>query len=186
MQDFGLLRPIRDDELGLMLSWRNAPQVRANMYTRHEIGLQEHLAWWARMRERDDAHYLMFVSGQQSLGVVGFTGIDRTNRQAMWAFYAAPGAPPGTGSRMEFLALEYSFNVLNLHKLSCEVLSFNAPVIGLHRKFGFMIEGTFREHHVVDGRFVDVVRLAILAPEWSDKREAMLQRLRGRARGEQQ
>lgn len=177
MPTIGQLRAVRDDELGLMLSWRNAPAVRANMYTRHEIGLDEHLAWWQRTRERDDASYLMFEADGRALGIVAFTGIDRANRNAVWAFYADPDAPQGTGSRMEWLALERAFDTLALHKLSCEVLAFNDKVIRLHLKFGFQVEGTFREHHVVDGRFVDVVRLAILAPEWAARREAMWRRV---------
>lgn len=41
---------------------------------------------------------------------------------------------------MEYLALEYAFKDMGLHKLFCEVLAFNAPVIKLHQKFGFKIE----------------------------------------------
>ena len=43
LSDLGGLRGIKEDELELMLSWRNAPKVRENMYTRHEISLSEHL-----------------------------------------------------------------------------------------------------------------------------------------------
>ena len=64
---------------------------------------------------------------------------------------------------MEFLALEHAFNTLKLHKLYCEVFAFNSPVVKLHQKFGFQIEGTFREQRVVDGSYVDVFRLDILA-----------------------
>ena len=65
MSSIGLLRPIRDDELELMRCWRNAPEVRANMYTRHEIGAAEHGAWWARVVQRQDMQYFMYEAADR-------------------------------------------------------------------------------------------------------------------------
>ncbi|MFA7439924.1 MAG: UDP-4-amino-4,6-dideoxy-N-acetyl-beta-L-altrosamine N-acetyltransferase [Sphingomonadaceae bacterium] len=179
MSASGQLRAIEDHELELMRSWRNAPSVRANMYTRHEISPAEHLSWWQRTRSREDQQYFMYENDASPLGIVGFTAIDRVNSNCSWAFYAAPNAPRGTGSRMEFLAIDHVFTTIGLHKLHCEVLAFNAPVIRLHQKFGFLIEGTFRQHHRLDGNYIDIVRLGLLADEWASKRNEMQTRLTG-------
>lgn len=173
----GRLRAIKPEELELMLSWRNAPSVRANMYTRHEISLAEHLAWWERIQTRADQHYLMYEHQGTPFGIVAFNGIDAINQNSSWAFYSSPAATNGTGSRMEYLALEHSFSGIRLHKLCCEVLAFNAPVIRLHEKFGFKVEGILREQHKTDDAFVDVYRLGMLASEWAAKREEMLRKL---------
>jgi UDP-4-amino-4,6-dideoxy-N-acetyl-beta-L-altrosamine N-acetyltransferase len=177
MQPIGTLRTIRDDELELMLSWRNAPSVRANMYTRHEISIDEHRAWWERTRQRDDQRYFMYENAGKPWGIVGFNAIDPANQHAFWAFYAAPDAPRGTGTFMEFLALDHAFEALKLHKLSCEVLAFNAGVIKLHQKFGFTVEGIFRAQHKMDDQFVDIYRLAMLASEWDVKRPELQAKL---------
>lgn len=71
---------------------------------------------------------------------------------------------------MECLALNYAFYCLNLHKLSCEVLAFNTNVIKLHQKFGFKIEGVFREQHKIDDNFVDICRMGMLFCEWQINR----------------
>lgn len=173
----GEFRSISIDMLDTVLEWRNAPKVRANMYTRHEISRQEHHDWWNRVAQASDKRYVLYQRGSEPLGVVGVTNIDRENGHACWAFYASPEAPPGTGSRMEFLALDYVFRELRLHKLYCEVLSFNTPVIKLHLKFGFQVEGTFREQHKTDEGFVDIVRLGMLAQEWETSREKMFEKL---------
>lgn len=177
MQSIGILRSIRDDELDLMLSWRNALGVRANMYTRHEISIDEHLAWWEKTRQRGDQRYFMYENAGSPFGIVGFNTIDTVNQHAFWAFYAAPDAPRGTGTFMEFLTLDYAFETLRLHKLSCEVLAFNESVIKLHQKFGFTVEGIFRAHHKMNDQFVDVYRLGILAPEWNTKRPELQAKL---------
>ncbi len=177
MQTIGKLRPIVDEELELMLSWRNAPGVRSNMYTRHVISIEEHRAWWAKISQRDDQCYFMYENASIPLGIVGFNSIVTTDRHAFWAFYASPTAPRGTGTCMEFLALEHAFEVLKLHKLSCEVLAFNSSVIKLHQKFGFIVEGVFRAHHKMDEQFVDVYRLGILDTEWRALRPTMQAKL---------
>ena len=179
MSTLGCLRNIRDDELELMRTWRNAPSVRANMYTRHEISPEEHLTWWAKTSLRSDQRYFMYENEGQPLGIVGFMLIDNINGNCSWAFYAAPSAPRGTGSAMEFLALEYAFRTLNLHKLHCEVLAFNMPVVKLHQKFGFQVEGIFREHHKVGDEFFDIYRLGLFSNEWSLKRDEMFNKLTG-------
>jgi len=177
MQSIGTLRPIRDDELELMLSWRNAPSIRANMYTQHEISIDEHRAWWKQTSKRDDQQYFMYEIATTPMGIVGFNSINKANRHAFWAFYASPDAPRGTGTFMEFLALEHAFQTLMLHKLSCEILAFNTSVIKLHQKFGFVVEGIFRAHHKIDNQFVDVHRLGILDAEWAALRATMAAKL---------
>lgn len=147
------------------------------MYTRHVITIQEHLAWWGKTRLREDQQYFIYKNQERSLGVVGFTQIDKNNANCSWAFYAAPDAPRGTGSRMEFLALEHVFNRLNLHKLYCDVLAFNSPVIKLHQKFGFQIEGIFRQQHLNENGYIDIYRLGIVSNEWQSKRLEILKKL---------
>lgn len=179
----GILREIREDELEMMLAWRNEPATRSKMYTRHKISLPEHLAWWARIQQSDSHIYFMYEYRGAPSGIVGFTQIDRVNRNASWGFYAAPDAARGTGSRMEFLALEKVFGPLGLHRLHGEVLAFNSVAIRLHQKFGFKTEGILREHHFVDGEFVDVHRIGLLASEWAEKREEMRSKLERLAAG---
>lgn len=183
MDNLGTLRHIRTAELELMRSWRNAPEVRANMYTRHEISLEEHLAWWEKTSQRDDQTYFMYEHEGSPRGIVGITAIDRVNSNCSWAFYAAPHAPRGTGSRMEFLALEHVFGQLKLHKLHCEVLAFNEPVIKLHQKFGFNVEGVFKEHHLNGTAYVDIFRLGLLDREWASQRDVILQKLTRMTKG---
>lgn len=173
MNELGLLRSIRDDELELMLSWRNAPSVRSKMYTRQVISLEAHKAWWAGIQARKDQKYFMYEFSGVPTGIVAFNDIDLVNGNSAWAFYASPEAVKGTGSRMEFLALECAFGELGLRRLCCEVLGFNTPVVALHKKFGFTEEGVKREHHKMDDGFHDVICLGILAEEWVKARDAM-------------
>lgn len=178
LTELGILREIKDSELELMLSWRNQPAVRENMYNTHQISLAEHLSWWGNIKGSELHRYFMYEFQGKPLGIVGFIGIDCSNQNSSWAFYAAPDAPKGTGGRMEVLALEYAFNELKLHKLCCEVLAFNTPVIKMHEKFGFKIEGTLRDQYHRDRRFFHIYRLGLLASEWSGLRADIINKIR--------
>lgn len=182
MNQLGILRSIADGELDLMRAWRNEPAVRANMYTQHEISREEHLTWWEKTKVRTDQKYFMYEMAGDPIGIAAFTGIDIQSKNSAWAFYASPSAPKGTGSKMEFLMLVHAFDELQLQKLYCEVLAFNTPVIKLHQKFGFNIEGVFRQQHKVNDDFVDIYRLGILAPEWQENRQAMQEKLMAQTR----
>jgi UDP-4-amino-4,6-dideoxy-N-acetyl-beta-L-altrosamine N-acetyltransferase len=182
MSQLGILRSITDIELELMLAWRNAPHVRANMYTQHEISREEHLAWWAKTKNRADQKYFMYEMAGAPNGIAAFIDIDIQSQKSAWAFYASPTAPRGTGSKIEFLMLEHAFGTLQLHKFYCEVLTFNTAVIKLHKKFGFKVEGVFRDQQKVDGNFVSICRLGILAVEWQDQRLAMHKKLTAQTR----
>lgn len=78
---------------------------------------------------------------------------------------------------MEFLMLDLAFITLDLHKLYCEVLEFNRPVITLHHKFGFETEGILKAQNFINGEFVNVYRLAILKNQWECNRTAQLERI---------
>lgn len=177
MKSLGILRPINDNEIETIRTWRNSSGVRMNMYSQHEITLAEHEKWWARIKDSTTHKYFMYEANGAAMGVVGFNEVDQHNQHSFWAFYSSPDAVRGTGVNMEFLAIEYAFNTLSLHKLSCEVLSYNTAVIKLHRKFGFEVEGVFRQHRKIDLQFVDVYRLGLLSYEWSNMREKMLTKI---------
>ncbi len=164
--DFGYLRLATDLDQLRILAWRNDPNIRSMMYTQHEISLDEHNDWWQRVKISKDHLSFMYISNGIETGFVSFSQISRLSGTAFWAFYAQPNAPRGTGSKMEFLALEQAFSVENLRKLNCEVLEKNYKVIQLHKTFGFQQEGIFSSHILVDEDFQDVHRLAIFKSTW--------------------
>lgn len=166
------LRPLTEEDLSLVRAWRNAPEVRRNMYTTHEISAAEHQAWFARLK--DDATSRWFIHEDavgRADGVVYFTHLQSSSGSAFWGFYAAPGALQGTGTRLGLDALDAAFAVLGLHKLNAEAIASNEASLRFQKKLGFKEEGQFRDHHFNGQSYVNVVRLGILASEWALKRE---------------
>ena len=104
------------------------------------------------------------------LGLAYLTEISLVFDSCYWAFYLGDTSVrgQGIGSKVEFNVLTYVFEKLNLNKLRCEVFVSNDNVIKMHEKFGFRREAFYREHCLKDGKYLDVVGLAINKREWLD------------------
>lgn len=176
------LRPVEPGDKDRILAWRNSPDVRAYMYTDHEIGQGEHDAWFAGLAGDESRRYWIIEMDASPVGLANLYDIDRPNRRCAWAYYLADprvrGA--GVGSYVEYWMLEYVFEGLKLAKLWCEVLASNEPVWKLHETFGFAVEARFRGHVVKGAERVDVLGLGLLAADWRVRRPAMAERLRAR------
>jgi RimJ/RimL family protein N-acetyltransferase len=61
--------------------------------------------------------------------------------------------------------LHYAFGPLGLNKVSLDVLEYNERAIRVYERLGFRPEGIHREDVYKEGRFVDVIRMSILARE---------------------
>jgi UDP-4-amino-4,6-dideoxy-N-acetyl-beta-L-altrosamine N-acetyltransferase len=160
------LRPLGEADLEKVLTWRNMENVRMNMYTNHEIAWEEHLSWWNRSRNDPSMRLLIAVHEGMDAGVIIFTRYGGPDSIATWAFYAGNTRVKGIGSMMESAALDYAFRVLKVRKLECEVIGFNMPVVNMHLRFGFRIEGVFKDAYERDHSYHDIYRLAMDRKQW--------------------
>ena len=83
---------------------------------------------------------------------------------------APTAAAAGSGTEATTLLLRYAFEDLRLHRVSLGVYAFNPRARHVYEKAGFVVEGVDREALLFDGRRVDMIRMAVLAPEWSARR----------------
>ena len=161
-----LLRPVEEDDLPMILEWRNAPEVRENMYTNHVISADEHQMWWKSKQNDNSVRLLLFEDEGCPLGFVSFSNYSGPGGSATWAFYSGNRSRRGIGSMMEQAALEYAFEELELSRLECEVLSFNKGVVDFHVRHGFEIEGVREDSYERDGKRHSIYQLAMLKEKW--------------------
>lgn len=160
------VREMTLDDLGLVRSWRNHPEVRRFMYTTHEIGEDEHRAWFERASANPAMTLLIY---EQDGAPRGFVNISRSRSETVadWGFYLAPEAEKGTGRKLGNRALAYAFATLGLHKLCGQALGFNERSIAFHKALGFREEGRLRDQHFDGATYHDVVCFGLLADEWN-------------------
>jgi len=167
------LKPLEISHAELVRSWRNNPEISRYMYSDHHISESEHDAWLTSTLADPTSHYWVIRLESEPVGLAGVTTVSSRHSSAEWAFYLASPAVrgKGVGSQVELSVLDFAFEELRLHRLSCAVLSFNEAVIAMHKSFGFVQEGVLRRAIRKSDGWVDVTLLAQLSNEWEENRK---------------
>lgn len=172
---------VKKEDLELIRSWRNSPEVSAYMYTDKSITKEEQEAWYEKMRNDTSSRYWIIQYEEKKLGLASLTGISQTFNSCYWAFYLGDMSVRGggIGAKVEYNVLAYVFEELKLNKIRCEVFAFNDKVIKMHEKFGFRREAYYRQHSLKNGKYEDVVGLALLRSEWEQLQSTLKTKVYG-------
>lgn len=165
---FEVSRPIRKmliNDLDLVLSWRNHPNIRQYMFTKNEITPEEHRQWFEKSLQDAGRYLLIFQIDECPLGFINFDK-SKEGANAEWGFYVSPNAPKGTGQKLGLAALNFGFGELDFHKIYGKVVEFNKKSIQFHLNLNFKQEANLREHFFDGNHYHDVVCFGILRNEW--------------------
>jgi len=159
------LRDMQPDDLEMVRSWRNHPNVRCHMLTQHEISAEEHAQWFGRVQQDPQRHVVLVHEQQQPLGLVHFTPVN-PHGVVDWGFYLTPQAPKGSGSKLARMALDFAFKQQGWHKVCGQVISINAASRRFHLKMGFTLEGVWRQQVWINREWLSLWCYGLLADDW--------------------
>ena len=168
-------RPIEPTDLETMLEWRNSDRVRRVMYTDQKITLAEHKVWFEKIIDDPSNEYWLLECSGTPIGLQYITRIDRHQGRCEWGGYiGADEAAKGAGTKLLFFGLERVFEGLDMRRVCCELFSFNEKALKLYLRLGFKEEGRLKAHYLKNGRFEDVVLMAMFADDWLKNKERAL------------
>lgn len=165
MLDVYSIRPLTLEDLPTVLVWRNHPEVRRFMFTRHEIGFEEHRSWFIKASQDGTRKLLIVEDSQQPIGFVQLSNVS-SNGVADWGFYTRPNAPKGSGRKLGWAALTYAFGELGLHKVCGQAIESNRTSVAFHKKLGFKKEGALRDQKCIEGVYHTLICFGLLEQEW--------------------
>ncbi|MEM7037357.1 MAG: UDP-4-amino-4,6-dideoxy-N-acetyl-beta-L-altrosamine N-acetyltransferase [Bacteroidota bacterium] len=167
------LRPLSEADLETVRNWRNSPEVARYMYTGNHITAAQQQAWFQRVNADPTKRFWMIEYAGRAVGVVNVVALHATHRSCHLGIYfgAQDIRGKGLGRGTMRLLLARVFGELGMNKIVAEAFSWNGQAIALYEKMGFRQEGVFRQEIWKDGKFHDVVRLALLAEEWNSAEE---------------
>lgn len=158
-------RAIEEDDLPILLEWRNSPEVHSKMLTEHVITWEEHLAWYHRISQLDPCLNFAFTYQGKLVGYQGCT-YDREQGIVSPGSYLGVGIflPVDAGIRMGDMFCEYATSVLKAKKLVVEIFLDNARVLKMNEMCGYKLqEKLFRKHC---GVMKEVAVLAMDIKDW--------------------
>ncbi|MHA6287073.1 UDP-4-amino-4,6-dideoxy-N-acetyl-beta-L-altrosamine N-acetyltransferase [Maricaulis sp. CAU 1757] len=166
------LRPVTADDIWLIHAWRNAPHVRAGMYTSHDIGRDEHQAWFDGALADPGRHLWILQRDGQDLGHANISGA--LGAEADWAIYIGEPGPAtrGIGQATGRQILRFAFEHLKLPALHCEVLDGNDTAMHMNTRLGFTRWRRLPARILRDGAPVDAWRLRLTRTDWLDRQSS--------------
>ncbi|WP_199884012.1 UDP-4-amino-4,6-dideoxy-N-acetyl-beta-L-altrosamine N-acetyltransferase [Anaerosinus massiliensis] len=166
------LMPIDEQNLKLILQWRNAKRIRECMVNDEVITWQEHLQWFENLKTRNDREVLAFLVENRPVGIVSFIDIDRMHHHCHWGFYIGEeNAPKGCGTIMAYYALSYAFEKYKVHKINSEVIDYNVKSINYHRSLGFEQNGKMLDELFREDKYIDLVLFTLFKEKWNQIKE---------------
>ncbi len=167
----GVLLAVSKEDLPIILQWRNSDVVRPFMINNCLITQEEHYRWFNSLDSEQNC-CLIFLYDNRPVGYVGFTEINDFHERCQWGFYLGESdLPPGTGYLMGRLAMDYAFNQLKLNRVYSYILPNNERSINYHKKLGFLEEGYLKGHVKRDGKYEDLIMMALIKNNWKTLKE---------------
>jgi hypothetical protein len=165
------LRALERGDLPQLLEWRNAPELRRFFRERHELTMEDQLAWFERVSShgsgaRETVMMAIERRGTRELvGTCGLCYIDWISRNAELSVYI--GAELAyvdeilASDACRVLA-DHAFDDLAIRRLWTEVYSFDTAKTHLLETLGFTREGTLREHRYQSSAYHDSLLFGLL------------------------
>jgi UDP-4-amino-4,6-dideoxy-N-acetyl-beta-L-altrosamine N-acetyltransferase len=166
-----MLRDATDADLETIRRWRNHPKVRGSFIWTDHVTPEIHADWWARVQSDPARRVLIFDHRDVPSGVVLVMEHDPVARSAEWGFFLDVD---GLTERDELIpawvaleraAIDYGFDDLHLTSMGGRTLARNAPVLALHRRFGFRVVPERSYRTTIDGQEEDVVWTELRRPD---------------------
>ena len=173
-----VLRPMGENDLEMVLKWRNSPEIRHNMLSNITIAWEEHIEWFKRNLNTDKSELFVVEYKGRAIGVVNITDISRKDKTCSWGMYIGDDQRNfGLGILMNIRAIDRMVNSHGIRKIWGHVLGDNRILL-LHERFGFKQEGVLKSHIERNGIFEDVTLVGFFTDKWQENRKKLIQALR--------
>lgn len=167
-----VLRPPSRDDLLTFFAWRaDGSQPHLLSQSRRIPTYEEFIG---EMERHQRQSIMLVVLDKEVNEPIGFVQAYNLNLEAGWCFatvYMTQDYRQSNRSTEAYICLlDFVFRRFGLRKVYVDVYEFGLDSMKLLMTGGFVEEGRFREHSWFDGRYWDVVRLAVYRDGWTEGR----------------
>jgi RimJ/RimL family protein N-acetyltransferase len=161
------LRPVEEKDVSLIHDMFNDPTVQRTLAITLPQPHAGTRAWWEGIRKNPDAAvFVIETLAGETVGVCSLEDIHAASRSAALGIWiGAPYWDRGYGTDAVRALCRFGFAEMNLQRIGLSVYDVNPRGVRAYEKVGFKEEGRRRRGMFVDGHYVDVIVMGLLAEE---------------------
>ena len=169
------MRPIEKKDLEQVLAWRNSERIRSVMFSDQIITMQEHLAWFERIKRLEIPVHFVFEYKNRPIGYISYSDIDKRSLTCSSGTYLGEQAeiPELAGIILQFFTTQYAFEKLGMRKIWAYSFAYNKKIKKLDKLFGCQQEGRLKQHILKNGKYEDLDIMSLFYDDWKSKREVL-------------
>ncbi len=155
-----IIRLIELEDLEILRQMHNEENTLFWLTDIFHVSIEEQKAWFSNMSlSRKNRRYTVLSrESNEIIGVVRLDKIDLVNKNAEIGVDIAPDyRRQGYAREIYECMFDYTFNALNLHRLSLVCLETNTTAQALYYKIGFKKEGVLTESILRNGEYKNLV-----------------------------
>jgi diamine N-acetyltransferase len=157
------LRPISINDTDFILELRNNIDDSLSFFSDYPLYDFEHIKWLNK-KEKDIDMIIEYKSSK--VGRIRISNIDYRNRKCEFGIHIHKDyRGKGIAYKASQMLLEYVFNKLPIRKVYLHTLEDNKAAVKFFRKLGFKEEGIFIDEIYKDGKWRNMIRMAIFNPQ---------------------
>lgn len=163
------LRLMTREDTDNIIKWRNNDEVRSQFIYQKPFTKESHEKWIETMVETGKVVQMIIVlnDGDRPIGSVYVRDIDDEHKKGEYGIFIGEMdcLSKGYGTEAAELMVQYAFEYLGLHKLMLRVYADNERAIKSYEKAGFVKEAYLKDDVYVQGKYRDIVLMAIFNEE---------------------
>lgn len=157
---------LREDDLGLILTWRTRPDITSMMISDIELDMDKQRHWLTRISSDPTVRHWMILWNDRPVGVINLADINDQHKRCSAGYYIGDLALRQLGAVIPPYLYNHVFRDLGFNKIYGEVMASNAPALRMHALHGYRQVGTLRKHILKNATFLDMVVVELLAETW--------------------
>ncbi|HTH98108.1 MAG TPA: GNAT family protein [Stellaceae bacterium] len=164
-------RPIVEDDAGLLLRWRTAPEISRFMLTEVSSDPARQREWLRASAGRSDMIHRIMQVHDHDIGYCSIKVVDADAGVGTVGVYVGESGTPTALTAFNFIhILNHAFCAMGLHKIVNHILAINDRLLPAQKFNGYRHVGVLKEHAVKAGHRFDMHIFEQMASEWLEFR----------------
>ena len=151
------------------VDWMNDPDVIRYMESGGNYTEEKLRSFLKEVEEKEILFWAIHLKENgMHLGNIKMDPVSEKDSRAEYGIMMGRKSEWGKGYAREAsnAIIDYCFNELGIRKITLGVVADNEAAVHLYKTMGFSQEGVYKKHSLYEGKYCDIIRMALFNPDF--------------------